>query len=559
MAYSASVYPDWAAFTDFQPLVDVNVSAEFPGGAIQFLPDLAQNWTVSANGSLYTFNLRQNISFTNGDPLNAYEVWTVFYGAYYLSGNASSWYNGYLLFNMNPVEFGPATINLINESGGLNNPTPAALAVMENSSWPIYVVNQNTIDFQLMNPFPWFLGTIPSLIGQIYDANFVMDHGGFGTPTSINDYFNLIPIPGTGPYYISNVANQQYVEFTQNQGYWGRNLSASVIASNPLLSPGEAKSVILYAKTDDSVRYLDLSTGAVQISNIGPGNWEQILTDPGKYSYLSMPSDAGLVAAETLNTQLYPTNITDVRLAIVHAINMTDVIAKSYGAGTQFIGPEYPAWPQFYDLGNFTPYSYNLTLASQYLAEAGFPNGTGLPTLTYVVDSCGYCSLRAEVIQGDLAQIGISVSITIMTGDNWCAIACQSFSGYETELTQIGNIEDVGGNNWGPTFLSPAEYWVAFASNVSAYGDTALYATQTSDACASSFFNGSSTSTIQSICGQAQAELYNSGAYFGWTVLEYFHGASSTAWLNSEIKSVYFDPFWTGITTDPVFNTVTFV
>ena len=64
-----------------------------------------------------------------------------------------------------------------------------------------------------------------------------------------------------------------------------------------------------------------------------------------------------------------------------------------------------------------------------------------------------------------------------------------------SELTQVGNIEDIGGNNWGPTFLSPAEYWVAFASNVSAYGDTALYATPTSNGCAHSFFNGSSVTT----------------------------------------------------------------
>jgi peptide/nickel transport system substrate-binding protein len=559
LAFSASIYSDWAAFTDFQPLVDVNVTAEFPGGAITFLPDLAQNWTVSANGTIYTFNLRPNINFTNGDPLNAYDVWTVYYGAYYLSGNASSWYNGYLLFNMTNSDFGPATVALINESQGLNNPTPQAQAVMENSSWPIYVVNQDTIAFHLINPFPWFLGTIPSLIGQIYDVNWVMDHGGFGTPTSVNNYFTLNPIPGTGPYYVSDVANEQYVEFTRNPNYWGRSLPASVIQGNPLISPGQAKNVILYAKEDDSVRYLDLSTGAVQIANIGPGNWEQILLDPQKYDYLSMPSDSGLVAAETLNTELYPTNITDVRLAIVHAINMTDVIAKSYGAGTQFVGPEYPAWPQFYDLGNYTPYSYNLTEASNYLAQAGFPNGTGLPSLTYIITSCSYCTTRAEVIQGDLQQIGINVVITQLTGPNWCAIACQSFDGYASELTQVGNIEDIGGNNWGPTFLSPAEYWVAFASNTSAYGDTALFATPASNGCAASFFNGSSTSTIQSICGQAQTQLYDSGAYFGWTSLKYFHGASSSAWLSSEIKNVYFDPFWTGITVDPIFNTVTFV
>ena len=49
------------------------------------------NWTVSSDGRTYTFNLRQNVSFSNGDQLNAYQVWLQMYATYYLTGNSSGW------------------------------------------------------------------------------------------------------------------------------------------------------------------------------------------------------------------------------------------------------------------------------------------------------------------------------------------------------------------------------------------------------------------------------------------------------------------------------------
>ena len=59
----------------------------------------------------------------------------------------------------------------------------------------------------------------------------------------------------------------------------------------------------------------------------------------------------------SINTRLYPTNITLVRQAIIHAINGLDIIQKAFfGDARQIVGPEYTGWKQFYDLGNETPY-----------------------------------------------------------------------------------------------------------------------------------------------------------------------------------------------------------
>jgi len=163
------IYPDLPGYTSWQTLVAVNLTADYPGGQIQYLPDLAAGWTVSADGTTYLFDLRNNVTYSNGDPFNAYQVWTVYYGFYYLSANSSSWYNGYPLFNMTSVNFGPASIALLQNSG-LSNPTGQAQAMMQNTSWPIYVVNQTTIAFQLMNSFNWFLGTFQAELGCMYDG-----------------------------------------------------------------------------------------------------------------------------------------------------------------------------------------------------------------------------------------------------------------------------------------------------------------------------------------------------------------------------------------------------
>ena len=82
-----------------------------------------------------------------------------------------------------------------------------------------------------------------------------------------------------------------------------------------------------------------------------------------------------------MNTQEYPTNITDVRLAIVHAINYSNIINTAvFGFGLPMVGPETPNFGLIAtDPGNVSQYSYNITLAEQYLAQAGFPAGKDCP------------------------------------------------------------------------------------------------------------------------------------------------------------------------------------
>ena len=65
--------PDIWAFTQiYQQLVRVNVKGD------GFEPDLAEKWTTSPDGRTWTFNLRKNAKFSNGDPVKASDaVWSL--------------------------------------------------------------------------------------------------------------------------------------------------------------------------------------------------------------------------------------------------------------------------------------------------------------------------------------------------------------------------------------------------------------------------------------------------------------------------------------------------
>ncbi len=558
-AFETAPYPNWLFYTVYQSLVTANYTALYDQDTVQYLPVLAQNWTVSANGTVYTFNLRPNVEFSDGNPFNSYQVWAWVWGEYYLSGNSSNWIESYTLFNVSSVEFGPATIALLNSSG-LINPNSQALALMSNSTWPIYVNGPNQIIFRLAYPFQWFLGTLVDYIGLIPDTQWVLDHGGFGTVAAYNSNFASNPIPGTGPYVVTSVSVNSYVTFTQNRKYWGDNLTAAQIAADEYLDPGHVKNVVIYTKSSDVARYTDLSTGAAPIAVILSQDWNLVLANPNKYGYVTLPPWTGADFAFSLNTQLYPTNITAVRQAIVHAINYSGIYSEVfYGLIHPWVGPEYPEWKQFYDLGNHTPYQYNLTLAQQDLTSAGI-NASNLPALLFRVPiDCTYCINSAQLVQGDLAQIGLTVNIEILSAAQIMTPFAGTYSYMVNHSASAGNI-GVADYLWiTPIAQTPADLWEFLVSNESIGLNYAIYYNPVVQTCADDLLTSSNATLLNNVCTAAQAQIYNDAPYAWVGTLGSWTPGGSIVYDKSIISGFLTDPLWGSGSTLPEFNTVTFV
>jgi ABC-type transport system substrate-binding protein len=393
----------------------------------------------------------------------------------------------------------------------------------------------------------------------MFDVNWLLQNGGFGTPSAFNSYFNQHPIPGTGPYTVTGVSENAFVKFAQNPNYWGKNLTQSQIAKQPIFDPGHAANVVIYYKSDNIVRFSDLQNNAVQIASVEPSEWN-LVTSSSQYSYFKMPSWNGEVALLGLNPNIYPTNITAVRQAIVHAINYTQLSQTAYlGSLTPYVGPEYPAWKQFYDLGGSQPYQYNVTLAQQILTQAKV-NATDFPVFQLNVQSgCESCINAAQVVQSDLQTIGIKVNINVQSTSEYYV----PFGPFQTNVKnaqEIGQLAFVNsGFGWGPATLTPADYWVTFVSNASVWGNWPGYSNPTVQACVNSFTSTNNVTKIQQLCTAAQQQIYKDAPY-AWlgTFGLWLPPGGSLVWKNGVVKSFLVDPVWTGESTAPIFNTVTF-
>jgi ABC-type transport system substrate-binding protein len=255
------------------------------------------------------------------------------------------------------------------------------------------------------------------------------------------------------------------------------------------------------------------------------------------------------------NTQLYPTNNTNFRLAITHAINYTDICQKAFlGQCSPVVGPEYPVFKDFYNLNNATPYSYNLTLAKEYLNKSGITN---IPTLTFRIEAgLPYHQDVASVVQADLAMIGINVNILVQPVSTY--YSAFGTIPFETQnAAQIGHITMMATDVWIPNSLDPVESWNILLSNSSPF-NVAVYTNPVVQKCTDAFTSSGNLTYLQSVCRQAETQVYNDAPYAWFNTFRLWQRDGSLVWQKGVVNSFLVDPLDGGQNTMPLFNTVTF-
>ncbi len=173
-------------------------------GTGNLLPELAENWSVSADGRLYVFVLRKDVKWSDGVPFTSDDV----------------------LF----------TLNLIRSPDFPGNPAWRDLW----QSVKIEQVDDYTIRFALDEPFPSFeyyttIGILPKHLLKDVAAQDLLSHP-----------FNLNPV-GTGPFKLKQ-AFVEHLLLVRNPRYWGQpsrieqvqfNLYSSAAALNQALEAQE--------------------------------------------------------------------------------------------------------------------------------------------------------------------------------------------------------------------------------------------------------------------------------------------------------------------------------
>ncbi len=180
----------------------------------EFLPALAQSWTVSADGRHYIFSLRQDVKFHTTDywkPSRKFNADDVIFSfrrqlvAHHPYHNAGS--GDYPLFKANGLH------HLIKD---------------------IIKVDTHRVEFILNKPANNFLSIIAMDFLSIQSAEYAE------SMHADRDNFDLHPI-GTGPFYLQKYIADRYIRYRANDDYWREDptietlvFSISPISSNRL-------------------------------------------------------------------------------------------------------------------------------------------------------------------------------------------------------------------------------------------------------------------------------------------------------------------------------------
>ncbi|WP_129714602.1 ABC transporter substrate-binding protein [Pedobacter sp. SYP-B3415] len=365
----------WMTNQVFNGLVQVDSN-------LQTVPCIAKTWEVSPDGLLYTFHLRNDVYF-HDDPL-------------FKSGKgrkvvaADFAYSFYRLIDPKVASSGGWIFNdKVKDRAGF------------------IAVNDTTFQIRLQKPFPPFMSLLTAQYCSVVPHE-VVDHYGKN--------FRSHPV-GTGPFRFKYWKEDEVLVLVKNDHYWERNGAQRL----PYLDAVKATFI-----SDKQSAFMNFLKKNLDFFYSVDGSYrDDILTKSGrmtskykgKFSLRKSPylctEYMGILVDESLPlVRNSPLRLKKIRQAINYAIDRRKLIKylrNSVGipATSGFIPKGMPGFDSVAVQG----YSYNPERAERLLAEAGFPNGKGLPEIT-LSTATSYKDV-SEFVQGELAAVGIRARVDV--------------------------------------------------------------------------------------------------------------------------------------------------
>jgi peptide/nickel transport system substrate-binding protein len=405
---------------------------------------LAQNWTVSSDGMTYTFSLRPGVTFSNGDPFNAYVMWFSIYRTLVMN-QAPAWILGQNLGTTNGAGFN-ITDSILN-SINYTNPSPKDLSYLTFANQSVQAVSPDQLILHLgygyngNAPYSAFAATLITPMAMAVDPKVVEANGGVvaGQP---NNYMETNAL-GTSFYELQSWVQGQSVTLIKNQNYWGTNLSTS--ESNYAIQPAILNSISFYYKAS-SAMIADLQSNTAQMI-IAPSTQYNVLKQASGITTTILPtafgSSASIIFVYMDPYAFPPFQDRRVREAVSYAIDYKSIIHSVYDdLATQWIGPVPPGFPDYNEsIAGLQPYQYDPVMAASLLAQVGYkstlPNGTTLnpsgksfPSVNFLYDADNSPeSQTAQIISSELQAVGVSITLSPLT-----------FKQYANVVTSTGNV-----------------------------------------------------------------------------------------------------------------------
>jgi peptide/nickel transport system substrate-binding protein len=322
-----------------------------------FEPALAESWDVSEDGAEYTFNLRQDVTFHNGEPFNADAV--VF-----------SWERA--------------------KDGGFeySNLWQAATSVEK--------VDDYTVKITTDGPDALFLSTIADN-WAIIPPKYFQEVGQEG--------FNEHPM-GTGPFMFVEWVKGDHITMKANPDYWREGVP-------------KIETLIFRPIPESSTRVAAIQTGEVDVVTRLSSEEAKSLLGVPNVTVIKYPVERVFyIAFNNLTTgKDQPTIDPNVRQAMNYAVDLQAIVDSLFdGFAKPAIGFVTTGELGYDDAG---PFGYDPDKAKSLLAEAGYPDGFEMDMACPAGAYTNFEEV-CEAIVGYLGEVGINVNLEIMeSGHYW--------------------------------------------------------------------------------------------------------------------------------------------
>ncbi len=337
------------------------------------LPELATSWQMSPDAMIFTFTLRSGLTWTDGNPVTAYDVRYGILRSLDLVSNPDSDFPLFLI--QNAQEYYEGTITDTDQVG-------------------ITVLDYTHIRFSLNQAAAYFPGALADQPTARTMPQWAIEAQGVPTWTQPTN------IVTNGPYRLIAWAHGVSMTLEKNTGYYdAANIQIGRVALQML---------------DDTTAWGMYQAGQLDSVRVPESEWSANLSDPLRRQELHFASQPA-ISHYGFNTAKAPFTSTLVRKAFIAAVNRQGVIdnVRRYAEQPALTFTPPGIWGHVDGFAEGVGIPYSPTQAKQWLVAAGYPNGQGLPpiTLMYVTSTLNQ-SLAQYVRQNWIDNLGVSVTLS---------------------------------------------------------------------------------------------------------------------------------------------------
>ncbi len=378
-SWRAYAEPDTFDPALMQENLSIDIGQNLYDSLVEFNPDtqkiqpaLAESLpTVSPDGSVYTFKLRKDVKFSNGDPFTSADV---VYSWNRVLNNPKAPY----VFVMDDIK-GATDV----EASAVSTDTTKAKVTTASG---IEAPDPYTVKVTLNNPSAYFLSE------SAVWTYFVVNQKVVGTDSSFTETGKHLGA-GTGAYILKEWKHQQQILLQQNPNYWGSEKPSVDVAVRILPETATAQAQYEAGQLD-------------ALDGPSPADLQRIQGDAKLKDQLHNVGQARSVWIG-FNLQHGPFGPKDdakamkLRQAIAQAIDRQQLVELALSGAAQPLTTLLPKGEPGYK--EYQAYKFDPDAAKKALTDAGYPGGQGL-NLTYTYRQRDAEQRVAEQIQAQLKE-----------------------------------------------------------------------------------------------------------------------------------------------------------